>query len=156
MVCNAGRRAVDAHSAPARNIANILQTTVLGSTAMVRHTYEGDIDIIDGDFYSFRPQGPVDDITSRMRHLSTRDYDPVDEITQNMGYMTIDTNGWGGRSGGRGSYGMDRDDIDIISSGMQHLSTRDRDDPYRNDRYSNGGGYHGGGGSSSGRHTRYY
>jgi hypothetical protein len=121
VVCNAGRRRADMHAAPAQTIANILGTTVYGSTAVVWHVPGGGTDIVEGDFHRFAPQGEVEDITSRMGHLSVRDADPMDELTNSMAHMTVNANGWMGSGG----YGMDLDEVDSLTRGMEHLSMRD-------------------------------
>ncbi|MFE1801967.1 hypothetical protein ACFW9L_38190 [Streptomyces sp. NPDC059517] len=127
VVCNAGRRPVDAHAAPAQNIANILQTPVHGSTAMVMHVNGGDSDIIEGKFRKFMPQNPVEDITSRMSHLSTRDAGPTDELTSRMGQLTLDADGWSSHNGAGGSSSLRGDGVDAAIRGMRHLSVRDQD-----------------------------
>lgn len=122
VVCNAGRRAVGAHASPAQNIANILQTTVHGSTAVVHHTWGGDYDLIEGAYQEFKPQGGVEDITSRMEHLSTRDATPMDELTHNMSQLTLNSNGWSGHDAPGGTADLRDDGVDSLTRGMQHLS----------------------------------
>lgn len=107
VVCKAGKREADAHAAPAQNIANILQTPVEGSTSWVWHTGSAKSDIIEGRFMTFRPQGPVEDITSRMGHLRASDVGPVDRLTHDMGYLSMATNGYSSHNarGGGHSFG---------------------------------------------------
>ncbi|MFB4193490.1 hypothetical protein [Streptomyces carpaticus] len=111
VVCSAGRRPADRHSSPAQTIANFLQTPVLASTTLVRHVPGEGWGIIEGDCVRFRPQRPVEDITSRMRHLSVRDPDPVDDVTADMRYMTLNPSGWSSGGGGRGCSAIDREGV---------------------------------------------
>ncbi|MFS8198896.1 hypothetical protein ACLVWQ_09415 [Streptomyces sp. CWNU-52B] len=127
VVCNAGRRPVDSHASPAQNIANILQTTVHGSTAMVWHVPSGSDDVIEGKFTTFQPQGPVDDITSRLGHLAVKDADPADEVASRMGQMALNMNGWSSHDGEGGSADLRGDGVDSAVRGMRHLSMRDQD-----------------------------
>jgi hypothetical protein len=106
VVCKAGQRASDAHAAPAQNIANILRTTVQGSTTLVLHATGSNgrrgLDIIEGNFHSFAPQSRMEDITSRMGHLSVRDAEPMDDLTAQMGNLNMNPNGWTTYNGGAG------------------------------------------------------
>jgi hypothetical protein len=122
VVCNAGRHAAGSHASPAQNIANILQTTVHGSTVIVQHVNGSDFDLIEGAYQEFQPQGDVEDITSRMAHLSTRDATPVDEITQSMRQLTLNANGWAGHDAPGGTADIRDDGMDGLARAMRHLS----------------------------------